>query len=403
MIQLKDTRHRETADFLTAAIGIARYYGFVPLETLPKQPPRHGGDAPKQKLEDEILFARRDERSLLPAARRAVTGMPPQGQTALAWRITGGTATAPATLELHVLGAPSTIAEAFLIVVGDAIAEDAGIRGRSLTLNNVGSPESFGRFARDVGTYLRKHIDSISPTLRPRAATDPLGTLVQLIEREHPAVPRAPQAMEYLTEEERRRFWELLEYLEAAEIDYELNGQLLGSRDVWTHALFELSATDPETGLSSVFASGGRYDPLASRIARSPVSAAVLSIACESRGREFERPAAAHAAIPAIYFAHLGNEARRRTLSVLENLRKASIPVHQGHWHERIGDQMAVARQTGVPYILIMGHKEAMEGTILVREVATNSQEAIPAPDIVSYLKRHRIGVPRPERATASV
>jgi histidyl-tRNA synthetase len=72
-------------------------------------------------------------------------------------------------------------------------------------------------------------------------------------------------------------------------------------------------------------------------------------------------------------------------------LRRASIPVHQGLWYERIGDQMMAARDLATPYILIMGHKEAMEGTVIVREVATNSQEDVTVPELTNYLKRHRI------------
>ena len=56
-----------------------------------------------------------------------------------------------------------------------------------------------------------------------------------------------------------------------------------------------------------------------------------------------------------------------------------------------IGEQMAEARAFAVPYVLIMGHKEATEGTVLVREVATNSQDAIPLPELINYLKRHRV------------
>ena len=61
--------------------------------------------------------------------------------------------------------------------------------------------------------------------------------------------------------------------------------------------------------------------------------------------------------------------------------------------YERIGEQMAEARAFSVPYILIMGHKEAMEGTILVREVATNSQNAVELPELTNYLKKHRVAV----------
>jgi histidyl-tRNA synthetase len=98
--------------------------------------------------------------------------------------------------------------------------------------------------------------------------------------------------------------------------------------------------------------------------------------------------------LPSIYFAHLGPEARRRTLSVLESLRRAEIPVHQSLLYDRIGEQMTRAKELAVPYVLIMGYKEAMENTILVREVVTNSQEAVPLDDLTNYLRRRRMGLP---------
>ena len=391
MIRLKDTRYQNTAAFLDSAIRVAEYYGFAPLESIPRaprEPRKNGTTSPK---DSDIAFARRDERTLPSAARKCLAASRPSHGTLLAWRTVSNIGGIPGvSLELHVMGASSTIAEALLIVVANAIAEEAGIAERVLSINNVGAPDSSGRFVRDVGLYLRKHIESISPTLRPRAAEDPLGTLVQLIERGHPAVSRAPQAMEYLTEEERHRFWELLEYLEVFGLPYELSGQILGSRDCWAHSLFDISTVDNETGASVPIAFGGRYDPLASRFAQTPTSAAMVSVSIESRGktRLNKRPVVA---APLMYFAYLGMEARRRSLGVLEMLRRASIPVHQGLWYERIGDQMMAARDLATPYILIMGHKEAMEGTVIVREVATNSQEDIPVPELTNYLKRHRI------------
>lgn len=422
MIRLKDTQHPNTAAFLGNAIHIAEYYGFAPLDGIPRNATNAGlsnkrGVLSLSKIEPAISFARRDERTLLSGARKCMSCLPtqvnlppasatgpaapPHSGTLLAWRTFTSTAGIPSvSFELHVVGSKGAIAEALLIVVANAIAEEAGINERALAINNIGSSDSSNRFVRDVGLYLRKHIESISPTLRPRAAVDPLGTLVQLIERGHPAAPRAPQAMEYLTEEERRKFWELLEYLEMFGLPYELNAHILGSRDCWSHSLFEISTSDPETGVRIPIAFGGRYDPLASRFARTPASATMVSITCEIRGktRPIRKKTSNGAGVkpddaqPAIYFAHLGSEARRRILSVLENLRRASIPVHQGIWYERIAEQMAAARTLAVPYILIMGHKEAMEGTILVREVATNSQDAIPLPELSNYLKRRRIG-----------
>ena len=397
MIRLKDTRHPNTAAFLATAIRIAEYYGFTPLEETPRMPAAwvtRRKMLPLSKIEAEISFARRDEKVLLSAARRCVTSVR-EGGALLAWRVVHASSSIPSiSFELHIVGPRSAIAEALLIIVGNAIVQESGIGERVLSINNIGSPESNGRFVRDVGLYLRKHIESISPTLRGRIANDPLGTLVQLIERGHPATPRAPQAMEYLTEEERRRFWELLEYLELFGLPYELNAHILGSRECWAHSLFEISTLDQESGTRIPVAFGGRYDPLMSRVARAPESAAVVSITCEIKGSvRAPRTKREDRLQPAIYFAHLGNEARRRALSVLEILRGAEIPVHQSLWHEQIGEQMVSARKLGTPYILIMGHKEAMEGTVLVREVSTNSQEAVSLPELPGYLKRRRVGI----------
>ncbi|TSC86470.1 MAG: histidyl-tRNA synthetase [Parcubacteria group bacterium Gr01-1014_8] len=389
MIRLKDTRHPNTSGFLGSAIRIAEYYGFTPIDKLQ----RVRLQAPSSKREPEMSFARRDERSLMLSAKLCISAARNQNDVLLIWRLNKNAARDRSnipchTIELHIVGAPHAMAEALLIVVADAIAADAGISRRVLSINSIGSVDSSNRFVRDIGTFLRKHIDSISPTLRPRAATDPLGTLTQLFERGHPATPRAPQSMEYLTEDERKRFWDLLEYLEVFGVPYELSPSVLGSRDFWAHTLFEMASVDEETGSRIPFASGGRYDPLASRFAARETPAVVVSIACELRGKTRVKPAVRMA--PSLYFAHLGMEARRKALSVLETLRHAGIPVHQSLMYERLGEQMEHAKKTSVSHLLLMGHKEAMEGTVLVREVATNSQEAVALTELPGYLRRYK-------------
>jgi histidyl-tRNA synthetase len=394
MIRIRDTRYPSTAALLGDAIRIAEYYGFVPLEDLPRAEGLTRKPPAAAEVEDALSFARKDERQLPGVARKAAFAARRSGEALFAWRILQQPANIPSiALELHVFGHGSAMAEALLIVVANAIVQHAGIETRTLSLNNLGSAESSGRYVRDVQQYLRKHIESISPTLRPRAATDPLGTLVQLIDRGHPAVARAPQATEYLTEDERRRFWEFLEYLEVFGLPYELSGHVLGSRDVWSHALYEISTTDTETQTRLPLAFGGRYDPVMSRFSRKPDNAAMVGITIEVRGGV--RPKTQSRQAPGIFFAHLGMEARRKALGVIETLRSAEIPIHQSLTYDHLGEQMAMARQLAVPYILIMGHKEAVENAILVREVATNSQESVPLTDLTNYLRRRRMGALR--------
>ncbi|MEK7068944.1 MAG: His/Gly/Thr/Pro-type tRNA ligase C-terminal domain-containing protein [Patescibacteria group bacterium] len=392
MLRLKDTKHQNTASFLESAIGIAEYYGFKPLEDAPRRDSATLKHIREQASRNEtpLSLTRKEERPLMVSGKRSALAARGQDESLLLWRTVNDlNSNIPhASLELHVVGTGASIAEALLIVVANSIVEEAGVGERVLSINDMGSGESSSRFVRDVANYLRKHIESISPTLRPRVAIDPLGTLIALIERGHPATPRAPQSMEYLTEDERRRFWELLEYMEVYGLPYELSPHVLGSRDFWAHTLYQISAVNPESGLRIPIAFGGRYDPLAARFAASPTSAAVISITCEMHGRPSTKPEATE--IPSLYFAHLGQEAKRKSLPVFEKLRTAGIRIRHGLCFDRMGEQMSAARDLATPYILIMGHKEAMEGTIIVRETATNSQEIVSIPDLTNYLKRKK-------------
>lgn len=388
MIHIKDTPYSSTSAFLSSAIRTAEYYGFRAIDDLPRAR-QNAERAGFGKPEANFNFARRDERSLPATARKLLSVARRPNDVILGWRITRTPGTPASTsLELHVFGTRSTVAEALLLIVTHAIAEEAGITNRMTSINNIGTTESNGRYTRDVGHYLRKHIETISPNLRTKAAEDPLGTLVTLIEKSHPIISRAPQAMEYLNEEERRKLWDFLEYLEVYGLPYDLNSHILGSRDCWAHTLYEVSAVDQENGSRVPIALGGRYDPVISRMARANTAAAMIAISCDIQGAQSIRRAAP--GVPAIYFAQLSDMAKRQSLTVLETLRRAEIPVQHELWHERMNEQMNTASELAVPYILILGHKEVVDGTVIVREVATNSQDAVPLPELTSYLKRRR-------------
>src|SRR6185503_14720544 len=168
MIRIRDTRYPSTAALLSDAIGIAQFYGFMPVDEIPRGTLLPGMPAKKKppttsEVEEEILFARRDERSLPSIARKLASVIREPQQTLFAWRLVSPQTGAPTiSLELHCVGHNSAMAEALLVVVANAIAERVGLNERMLQINNLGSSESSARFMRDVSAYLRKHIESIS-------------------------------------------------------------------------------------------------------------------------------------------------------------------------------------------------------------------------------------------------
>jgi histidyl-tRNA synthetase len=53
---------------------------------------------------------------------------------------------------------------------------------------------------------------------------------------------------------------------------------------------------------------------------------------------------------------------------------------------DKISTQMEFANKKGFQYIIIMGHKEALEDRIIVRNIKTFEQEIIPLDKLAKYL-----------------
>lgn len=90
---------------------------------------------------------------------------------------------------------------------------------------------------------------------------------------------------------------------------------------------------------------------------------------------------------PKIYFIQLGFEAKMKSLSIIEVLRKAKIPVAQSLSKDNLSSQLATAEKLKVPYTIIYGQKEALDGTVIVRKMKNRSQKSVPIEKLSDYIK----------------
>ena len=77
-----------------------------------------------------------------------------------------------------------------------------------------------------------------------------------------------------------------------------------------------------------------------------------------------------------------------RAVKLLEELRRANIQVGESLGRDSLRVQLARADKLGVVYTLILGQKEALDNTIIVREVQSGIQETIPQEKLIEFLKQ---------------
>ena len=136
-----------------------------------------------------------------------------------------------------------------------------------------------------------------------------------------------------------------------------------------------------------IIASGGRYDGLAKKIGlKKDIPAIGLKIS--SKNLLIGAPIHSKIKVPRFFFLQLGFEAKLKGLNVIEILRKSKILVCKSLSRDMLGGQIALAEKMKLPSSLIMGKKESMENTIMVRDMNTRAQETVPIGNLAAYLKR---------------
>ena len=86
--------------------------------------------------------------------------------------------------------------------------------------------------------------------------------------------------------------------------------------------------------------------------------------------------------------AQLGNVAKKRSLSLLNELRERGINVVGSAGKDSIKSQMRVADRLQAKYALILGQIEVQEGTIILRDMDKGSQETMPIEGIVDVVAK---------------
>src|SRR3989344_3559020 len=89
-----------------------------------------------------------------------------------------------------------------------------------------------------------------------------------------------------------------------------------------------------------------------------------------------------------IFLVHLGELAKRKGLALLEGLRAAGVEARESLGRDSIKSQLKVAEKSGAVIALILGQKEALDNTIIVREIQSGIQETIPQEKLVEFLKK---------------
>ncbi|MEI6304569.1 MAG: His/Gly/Thr/Pro-type tRNA ligase C-terminal domain-containing protein [Candidatus Taylorbacteria bacterium] len=294
--------------------------------------------------------------------------------------------------DLEILGPSGSIAEATLIQTARAMLGEEGYTNTVVEINSVGDRDSINRFTRELTSYYRKLINDMTPECRQLFKHDPFELLASKTPAAIELNAGAPKSMDFLSESSRRHLEEILEYMETLNIPYAINNGLMGNRKYCTETVFAIINNDntatKKGGNRHILAIGVRYNGLAKRLnMKKDVPGVGISLLI-NEGKNNLRKSVLKVKRPIASFVQLGVESKQLSLEVIERLRQAKIPLYLSLAKDRLGAQVSNVERHHTPYVIVIGKKEAVERTAIVRENETHSQNIVSIDDLPKYMKK---------------
>jgi len=293
--------------------------------------------------------------------------------------------------DLDALGSDKSIMDALVIKAGISILEEAGATNLSIDINSIGDKECRNGYLKELTNYYKKNLSQLPTIDRERLKTNPLRILDSKEEKTKEINENAPDSISHLCPACKKHFKEVLEYLEEMGIQYNLNKNLVRGLSYYTRTVFEVIQEGAgEEGTPIAIAGGGRYDYLARQIgSKKDVPAVGFSVGVDRivSSPWYKKLSPRIMKKPKVYFIQLGMEAKLKSLNVIEILRKAHVPMAQSLSKDSLGAQLAIAERLQIPYTIIFGVKEAIDESVIVRNMSNRSQETIKLGKLLEYLK----------------
>jgi histidyl-tRNA synthetase len=291
----------------------------------------------------------------------------------------------------QIFGSTAPIADAQMVNLLLKLFTEIGLPNLSLEINNIGCIECLPNYQEQLKNYFKdKKYDLCEDCLENLENNQPLQILACTNLSCSTVASEAPAIIDYLCENCRRHFIGVLEGLDELGLVYNLNPKVIGKP--WSRkTVFEIRCRTESGEVTLGY--GGHADDLIQGLGGQPAQALgfvgtldKILAAFEAANVKFTNKNKVD-----VFLVPLGDLAAKRTLKLFTELWNHNIAASEFSGPGSIKTQLKLAESNKVSIALIIGQKEAREGTVILRDVRSGMQELFTYERIIEEVKK-RLG-----------
>lgn len=281
-------------------------------------------------------------------------------------------------------GTASPLADAEIIALAKSIFDTLGVRDLSLEINSIGCPKCRAEYHKALKEYFASRKDELCDTCKGRLDRNPMRILDCKSPICHEIAQGAPVVIDYLCDECKEHFEKVQKYLDAQNIEYKINPQIVRGLDYYTKTVFEFVSNS--IGAQGTVCGGGRYDGLVEELGGQHTASLGfamglerLMLLMEAQGCEFPQ-----AEKPDLFIVALGEKATLKALEIVKDMREEGFSALLDLNQRSVRAQMKYADKLGAKFNVVIGDNEVENKIAKLKNMQTGEETEINLDTFVS-------------------
>jgi histidyl-tRNA synthetase len=299
---------------------------------------------------------------------------------------------------LEIFGSSGAITDVEVIYIFHVLLSQLGLEDYTFHVNSLGGQADRKEYIKVLKDHYRRNRHKLCRDCKARLTTNPLRMLDCKEEKCQQVANTAPKLLDHLSDEAKNYFESVLQLLDGLEVPYEVVPSLVRGLDYYTGTVWEVmpkQESKDEDGeeiksQQNSLAAGGRYDGLV-KVLGGRSTAAVGGAAGVERIIDRLKEEGVDLTVTdgaQVFVAQLGDDARLVSLQVMRKLQEAQIHFAEGLGRDGMQPQLKLADRLGVKWVIIIGHKEVLDKTVILRNMMSGMQEVVNQNELVEEMQK---------------
>jgi len=256
----------------------------------------------------------------------------------------------------------------------------------TLIINSIGDHTDRKNYVKVLVDYLKKYETSFNDNEKNKLKLNPLRILDSKNEKTKDILSSAPKINDYISKESKIHFENLLSILDAKNIKYTKDDNLVRGLDYYNRTVFEY--IDTKSNTQNTICAGGRYDFLFENLCDKKIPALGFAIGIE-RLMEYSGYIDKENKLVNFYIIILDEDNylySQNIANLIRNISKKFI-VSNSYNYNNIKSQLKKADKLSADYCVIIGAEESKNSECQLKSMNSGLQENININALESYIK----------------